>query len=489
MRLTRLLPLLLLLTTSACDLVEPDADTGPVARAGAILDDNRRFHPIVLSAQNTGTILDALLGTAAGAVVAFAYDGVSRRFRQIPVQVDERHVYDVARAYGGETECPYNPLDGTYGVWCQNLTGHVNILGYSDPAQAAGPDPDTQLDADDEIALLLSDFGDQTTSHPAKVITSTRVEVEVSFGGTTGFAYLYKRQRSSVKPSAGVDYVTNATSFVNSSYNVVGIKPNGSNPPVPGHGASNPENTVVTGGWYSVRFGDRWIMNGLTLGERTNPSADLLEVDMLRFADDPGTTTVEGCQRTPYTGSQSEGGFLVNRDGPIRSIRRVIGFNSSPLMEMTWVFYPYTMHTSTTLRGHAFSGDAGGLMLFMDLSDAVTAHTYDSGAGSGTNVGWQTMSLPGIGGWAVSSDMETSLVFSPPQQLYYRSDATATNCRFDNNYHRAAHGIEIPFQAIPNTDPRNGAYGTLRVTRDIAFGLDPALALSALEENPVVIAR
>lgn len=457
---------LALLFLSACDTSSPST-------TDAQSDDPRRFLPVVLS-EVDGADLGPLIGSDPADVVAFAYDAAQSRFDQIPVQVDERFVYDLAAAYESIEGCPRLP-DGGFGEGCDNLDGHVVTLHYADASTLVGPDRNPTLDRNDEVALLLSDFGGASDDHPAGVEPETRLEVAVPFGGTMHYAYLYRRASDDLDSAAGVDYVRNDFNLLRgtlASYDVAGIQPNTVVPP-PDLTASNPERTAITGQAYSVAFSDRWIMKDLRLGAPGRQSADVLEIDMIRYSG-----TERTCERTPFSASLGEGAVLVNRDGPVRAIRRVVGFNSGPLTEMTWTFYPYTMETDVIFRVHptqrAFSS-------FLDLSDAVTLHAYDAGMIDAPNETWQTMTLPGAGGWAIRSRVDTDIDLVAEPVLFYEDDPSVLNCPAENAYHRAAHGMQIPDQALPNTDPSGGPARDLAFRRSFAFGPDPARALDALQ--------
>ncbi len=491
----RLLALSFLCLVVGCDMAsespsdDAEISASPLAHS-ANLDDARRFHPIVLS-EHEGADLGRLVGADPGDIVAFAYDTASRQFRQIPVQADERFVYDVALIYEGLPGCPYSPSTGSYGSVCNDLDGYVTMLGYADPNTVVGPDPDPTFDDEDELALLLSDFGDQGRGHPRGVRNNTRTEVTGTLSGTTYYAYLYVRRSSTLTPSAGQDYVDYSFDLVNEPYNRIGILGLNSDryPPPPDHGASNPENTVVTGQWYEVEFADRWIMDVLRIGEPGGLSEDLLELDQIRFSDDPSTPEKEGCGRTSWSASQGEGGFLVNRDGPVRAIRRIIGFNSGPLTELTWTFYPYNIQVEAFYRVHPMPQPK----MFFDLSDAVTTHSYAYGDGNAPLSFWQTLALPSLGGWALLSDFTTDIAFSPGPRPFYKDDASDTQCTFDNTYHRAAHGMEVPFQGTdvmtPNTDPSMGPANQLEFRRNQAFGPDSEAARDALLEVVAITTR
>jgi hypothetical protein len=273
-------------------------------------------------------------------------------------------------------------------------------------------------------------------------------------------------------------------------------------------------------------------MDHLAIGPPDARTPDLLTLDVFRGTDDPFDPAFEGCVRWPFTGSASEGGFLVNVDGPIRAIRHLIGFNSGPLTEVMWTFYPLTVETVTTPRVHRLNH---GFALFLHLSSEAEGYTYARGTGtaaSATDVvdegdpgfgsvdlpAWQTLTGPG-GGWAIAYDVETDIPFQLPDEqprLFYEDDGgLMENCDIDDvtgptfkrayTSYRGAHGVEVPFQSpwgpdsqnpeggLPNTDPRQVDQSTslynLSVRRHLAFGPDPAAALAATQRRPAVITR
>jgi hypothetical protein len=520
----------LLLAVSACDTTDPGVDDDPLPDIDEVpTGDARAYHPVVLSEADGAPGLDPLLGTPVEDVVAFAYDASAGAFVQIPVQVDERYVYDVARVYEGITDC--------YNTWCEDLPGHVVTLGYADARAAAGPDPTAAFDADDEVALLLADFGDPAQGHPAGVETATAVEVQVTLDGADHYAYLYRRRDPTLQPDAGKNYVAYRFDLVRPVYDVAGVGPaefTGRLTPTD-HGVSNPEQSWVETGLYRMQFADRWVMDYLAVGPRSSRSPDLLTLDIFRGTDDPTDADYDGCARWPFTGSASEGGFLVSRDGPVRAIRRFVGFNSGPLTETTWTFYPLTVETVTTPRVHRL---AHGLALFLHLSEAAEGYTYAYGTGSSGAAAtdevdgapptfgsadypaWQTVRAPGGGvGWAATYEVATTIPFRLPDEqprlFYADDDALVENCDIDDvtgttyrtalTSYRGAHGLEVPFQTswgpgsqlpeggLPNTDPRHVDGDTdlyaLSVRRRLAFSPNPGAALAAIELTPVVTVR
>src|SRR5690606_24302428 len=163
--------------------------------------------------------------------------------------------------------------------------------------------------------------------HPEGVVENTGTEVVAEADGATRYAYLYRRASARLDPAAGADLVRYDARFQRgpylATYDREGRRVPRNPRPVRDPRASNPENTTVRTPFYTLGFSDRWILDRMEI----EGGPDILDVDVLGAT--PGN-----CVRSPYTASLSHGAFLANRDGPVRAIRRVIGFNSGILTEM-----------------------------------------------------------------------------------------------------------------------------------------------------------
>lgn len=420
------------------------------------------FRPVVL----TGDQAPRLIGRAPEEVVAFAlHEGA---LVSIPVQVDERFLYDLARAYPPTLEardCPRR-------AWCRDLRGQVVEVGYADPGTYVGADPDPAFDALDEVALMLRDFGPATDADPAGVDPASRTVVEAEADGTTRYAYLYRRTAPGFYTDTS--YVAYEVAFERGPY--VGAYDHGGRmPPILGfpygfasgaRAGSNPEDSHVTSAYYRAHFADRWILDELAVAG----GPDLLDVDMIGFG--PGI-----CWRTPYTGSLSEGAFVVNKSGPVRAIRGVVGFNSGPLVQQTWLFYDRLIETRAALRVHAVPG----VMSYLDLSAAARGMTYtDANHSYDVRVDgepdplrkeaptWQAVSGPQ--GSLVTFHAVTAEGFAPTIETYYEDHdfPPYTACVGDEDFF-GAHGLRIASE-VPNTDPRHGPAAALGLTRRIVVG-------------------
>ena len=419
------------------------------------------FRPVVLVGEQT----PRLLGAAPDEIAAFAVrDGA---LVPIPVQVDERFVYDLARAYppGLESrDCPRR-------AWCRDLEGQIVEVGYADPNTYIGADPDATFDALDEIALMLRDFGGPTDADPPGVDVASRTVVTAFAQGESRSAYLYRRTAALRDSARYVDY---EVVFERGAYFET-YDHGGRMPPILGfpyghpsgeRGGSNPENSTVTTSKYRVHFADRWLFDELAVGE----GPDLLDGDMIGFG--PGI-----CWRTPYTGSLSEGAFVVNRSGPVRAIRGVVGFNSGPLVQQTWLFYDRLIETRSALRVHPVPG----VMSYLDLSEAARGMTYtDANHSYSVPIDgepdalraeaptWQAVT--GAQGTLVTLHAITAEGFEPSVETYYEDHdfPPYAACVGDDAF-VGAHGLRIA-DDIPNTDARHGEAAKLALTRQIVVG-------------------
>jgi hypothetical protein len=157
----------------ALALLAPAAQARPLDRP----DD-----PVVL----TGAATRSLTGAAPGAVVAFAW---TDKWRQVPVQVDERKLFDLRLAYPDPFSCAGNGL-------CYLPFATVGKLRYADPGTLVGADPDASLDADDEIVFMAADAGGSaaTAADPSTVVAGSRVRVKVNDPLDGGVGYgLHRR--------------------------------------------------------------------------------------------------------------------------------------------------------------------------------------------------------------------------------------------------------------------------------------------------------
>ena len=437
--------------------------------AAAQIDSERALEPVVIVGEDAAP----LLGAAPQTVLAFRWGGAG--WEPVPVQVDERALVDVADAYG-----PLDPFDCDPFLFCVGLRGAVETLFWTDTGTFLGPDPDATLDADDEIALVAGDGGPrapEATPPPAGTAPGTLTEVQLADEASGATAYVYLAVGDGTgDPAAGADRVRYAFDLLSGdyreTYDLAGTNANGGEPVGDALG-SNPESTTVETDRYRLHYSDRWILDGLALGD----GPDLLDRRKVLF--NPGD-----CDRHETTGSRGEGAFVVNRDGPVRAIRSVIGFNSGPLTQRTDVFWPGRVVSTTDLRVHAIPG----VLDAMDYAPEATGMLYrastmgaevtvdgepDGASDSDEPLAWET--LRGSAGAIVTRhDAEGAA-----PGLFFEDDAEGptTQCTGDG----AALATSGPWvsDGVPNSDPRLGAAQSFRATRTAVLTPEPLTAPEA----------
>ena len=313
-------------------------------------------------------------------VVGFAWDG--SMWHQVPVQVDKRDYVSPGVIYHLPTSS-YPNLFGT--------TTPYKILVYTPPASLSTgyasmgtytpPDSNPMFDANDELSFLAADTGkqvDASVANPTGVDVTTREEVKATDPlATSQFGYVYLFHSNSLTGGgAGSDGVNYSFSLDSGSYTATYKMGTGSLAPNNTWGF-NPEHSTVATPSYSLKFGDRWLNNGLAITQSGATGANIL---------DRAHYYVTGtCSRSEDTfdggaNNPGEGAFVVNISGPVRAIRSYIGANSYKYTVNTDIFYPDRQDTVTELRGHAGLPGYGGAD---DFVTGTTGLTYSDPVNNG----------------------------------------------------------------------------------------------------------
>lgn len=418
--------------------------------------------PVVIQ----GSQAQRLLGAAPDRVVAFRWrDG----WRQVPVQVDERAVVLLRSAYG-----PADPPGGD---------APVPVLTYTDPGTFIGPDPDRNLDGNDEIALMYRDAGPRARggADPDGVQAGSGVELALSDPRTEGRRYLYLfRTPGGRTPAAGRDYVDYDFVLASGDYKSTYRLEQG----------PNPEDSWVRTPSYSHHFADRWISDQIRVTTPGSTGTDIL--DRHKFSFGPGQ-----CGRSEDTFTFGEGAFVVNRDGPVRALRSYIGANSGPYVQRTHLFYEGREDIHTDVRVHGISGGID----FFDYSPAAAGMTYRNNvdfagvpldgvpeALSEAYHPWESVSGP-QGGLSIVHRFETNI---PNLRLgsYWFDDSTPNPAPGNPEYQCTGDPFSFGSSGprmigpIPNTDPSyppEGPAFLLRFTRHLYFEERGAPAIRGAE--------
>ena len=431
--------------------------------------DHRRGDPVVIA----GASLSKLDGVTAAKLVGFRFR--EGRWKQIPVQLDERKLVDFGGVPGS------NSAPGTVGTVYGTAAIGQAVRQYADPNTFVGADPDIGLDNDDEVALIAADDGDKAGRRveAPKGTRGAPVAVKISdpLGGPPGFVYLY-RSKGKLDPSAGRDYVDYSFVLTSGDYRSTYRRADG----------PNPETSTVSTRVYRIGFSDRWFDDQLAIKAGDATGVDIL--DGFKFQFGPNT-----CTRSEATFNDAEGAFVANVDGPVRAIRAYVGANSGPITERTDVFWPDRHEIVTDMRVHS---GIPGPMIFHDLSAAGIGMTYlDATNLAGVAVDGVPESLnqappawrlwTGSQGSLVSTDrIKSSFAAELQAQAsdWYLDQANTPSdvelqCWGDANaYGQAGYRSTYP---PPNTDPRLGTAATLQSTTTDAFAA-PGVPASDAEQ-------
>lgn len=420
---------------------------------------NRIDAPVVL----TGADIPSALGTNPDRGVGYRWDAATSAWKQIPIQIDERHIVGFGVAPAS------NASAGSVGTVYGNGSSGVTALQYSDPATFVGADPDTTFDANDELVFMARDAGQQApagTPRPAGTVgAGLRLTVTDNGSSNVGYVYLFVGT-AGADPSAGLDYVDYNFSLDSGAYTSTYLRADG----------PNPESSTVTAPGYDLGFSDRWIFDELSIAEGSG--VDILDGHKSQFF-------LGFCGRSNTTFANAEGAFVANIDGPVRGIRSYIGANSGPLTQRTMTFYRDRFEVVTDLRVHSIPS----VMSFVDLSAAASGMTYGNSAMSGTVTidgvpdsvptalpAWSYVTGP-QGTLLTAATVETSITTIGISSFYIDDDTPSSpECWGDGDY-MGAHGANIT-GGIPNTDPQLGAFATFK-SREVFMPMNPGVGAAA----------
>ncbi len=412
------------------------------AVASASVASSRAGDPIIA----TGARVSALLGASPQRIVAYRY--AAKRLQQVPLQVDERKLFDVGNAY-----LPVLP------------SGEQTLV-YADAAMSAGADDDPGFDSNDEIALLGSSVGGKPPSNVA-LPSALRgrphqwIKVRDPISGESGYLLLGVA-RTGIKIDQAAGSHPLAYKFALASGQPYSSYRRAQGP--------NPESSSLTTPLYSLAFSDRWIKDRLNIRAKDATGVDILDMHKSMIS-------ASSCGRSERTFSDGEGAFLTNRVGPVRAIRDFIGANSGPYSERREIMYPGREDVETFLRVHAI----GTVVDFLDYSAAASGMTYRNSLNSaGVTVdGRPDVLAPGLPSWSQVSGNQGTLTVSYSHQTnivglpmtgYYVDSATPTDpqCTGDSASY-AASGAAVT-SGMTTTEPRQNGYSHFSSSWKLYFG-------------------
>ncbi|MCB0857903.1 MAG: hypothetical protein KDB57_07270 [Solirubrobacterales bacterium] len=339
---------------------------GFAGQSGAAPAD-RPTDPVVLK----GASLPTKLNVRPGKIVGFKWNG---KWKQIPVQVDERHVVSARSLY---PDIPVGYINGQVGVDEDIRSFDVEI--YADPKTRSGADANANFDADDELVFLGGDAGSQAPGSAVApqgvdASTATKVAVNDPAGGGSAYVYLFKAS-GNLDPSAGKDYVDYDFNLLNFEPGDTLIDDYGwTNTP-------NPEDSTVKTANYELHSIDRWREDELKITAGEAPGIDILDREGVSAGG------LSSCGRSEFTFSANwkldtdpgndfntddEGTYVTVIDGPVRAIRSYMGANSGPYVEDVHLYYPDREDRRVNVRVHPIPQ----MYVWTDYSDAALGMTY-----------------------------------------------------------------------------------------------------------------
>jgi hypothetical protein len=453
---------------AACALIAGAAPAGAASSGFP----QRSADPVVLDGSN----VPSLIGEKPNHIVAFRFG--KSGWHQVPIQVDERAVIDYAAVRQGN----------------QTENRPFSHLAYTDPKTFAGADPDPTLDGNDEIAAMAKDSGRAATgrkgkTNPKGVVKNSRVKIDVKDplqAKVHRYIYLFI-SKGKLKPAAGKDYVDYDFSLdsgdYKTTYDFSGV-PGGDNttsgPP------GNPENSTVSTAYYSQHLPARWIEDQLKLKSGGSTGVDILDGDKAQV----GTS----CGRSELTFSRGGGGFIANKDGPVRAIRSYIGANSGTYTQQDHIYYQRSDVATTYLRVHA---GISVITQFLDYSPAATGMKFRNSLNTGgvTIDGAPDTLTGGLSNWqqvtgtqgsaAIVSRVDTDVPGFTPTDFYEdnKTDPSYDQCSgYSDDEFWGASGT-FSTSSGKNTDPtRDAQFGetySLTGTRTMFYGAPGAKASDA----------
>jgi len=379
----------------------------------------RNNDPVVVKGSN----LTCMVGVQPSLIVAYKFDGTN--LVQIPMQVDEVVVKDINTPYG---------TNGCLGTSTNNLVWNVPF--YADANTFTGADTNPLFDSDDEVVFMAKDAGVKLTicpPTPTGVVNNTTCEVELRDplnNALLGYVYLFQ-QNGTLNQNAGVNYVTYNFTFANNyqaAYDVCS-------------GSNNTENSTITTANYSMRMTGRWIEDELKISAGGATNVDLLDRHQAFVA-------INNCFRSENTFSGSNGPIVTSKNGPVRSIRSVMGSNSGTFNQITIFYTESRVDYRLDFRVHPI----GGYYDVYDLNSAATGMTYYNNQNPNgvtvngvqdaivtTNSNQWELYTGNQGSIAVSYDYQTNIVLGTPAQVLAGTAEGAIEAYYDDRGNPAAH--------------------------------------------------
>jgi len=318
---------------------------------------NRDSDPVIIQGKN----LTCMLGQNPADMVAFKFSSAVG-WVQVPMQIDERVLLDIAAPYGG---APCVAGEGSGVPW--------DIFFYADTSTFVGADTLATFDIDDELVFMAKDLGEQSTISllPNGVLNIPPCEISIYDSldqVQLGYLYLFL-QDGSLNQAANTSYVNYDFVFFPNGNGIQGRSVKEDYIICYNQQALNTENSVVTTDAYETGFSARWKEDVLKIKAGGASGEDILDLHQ-------GTLSLSKCIRTTTTFSTNRGVIVNAINRPIRAIRSVMGTNSGALNQMTIYFTANQVHYQNDFRVHTASGSTSDVYDIFDFNENMVGATY-----------------------------------------------------------------------------------------------------------------
>jgi hypothetical protein len=357
---------------------------------------------------------DARTGVPVGEIAAYRYE--TGRWREIPVQVDERYPYFLANGRSDFGMYSGTDYELTYAWDDENWMKTAGECSAEYPAgKAAVPDPAAGLDDDDEIVFMASDAGDRVPDGaPGPPGTGTaRQQVAVADPldpSEVGFVYLFRRPGGSsfdastgyvrYQRDANADRYIDRGSFAGNDPEKLGSSNTGYGPNLGGT-VCDPDGTVrtstdrfprdgvtVTTDRYRWRATGRWMVREMHVAKPGQPGVygpDLIDRWKGRaFQQSPDSTISVVGFEDEQVNWEANSALLGERTGPVRAIRETWGADSGTNVTKTETFYRDAVAYRYHLRVHPIPPD--GIYTSWDYNKGVAVKYFNALKPEGVNI-------------------------------------------------------------------------------------------------------
>lgn len=321
----------------------------------------RSCDPVVL----IGADVPCLIDESPSEIVAFKFN-TSLAWEQVPIQIDERLILDIATPYGGANCLP------TTGA---NSDTEWDVLFYADTTTFIGADTSVSFDHDDELVFMAKDLGSKSTEMSSPDGVSNQMPCEITIYDSLdnviiGYLYLFI-QDGSLRQDADTSYVDYDFLFYPEGDAVQGTTVKTDYIPCYNNLMYNTENSFAITDRYEVGFSSRWKEEILKIKAGSASGVDVLDLHQ-------GTLSTSECIRNTTTYTLNRGIVVNAINRPIRAIRSVMGTNSGVSNQLTYFFTQCRVAYINDYRVHSNETGISDIFDIFDLNEEMIGSTYSN---------------------------------------------------------------------------------------------------------------